>query len=123
MLTLLYLECYDTDESGKIVYDGVTSTTESGFTCQSWVDQTVHTHDRTPQKYPDVCLSVHQSMCISFHEPSENSLMIFPANGFYLFGRLTKIDLFCLTYIMELFNANLTLPITILLQIEYNELF
>ncbi|XP_057183067.1 plasminogen-like [Triplophysa rosa] len=33
------------------LYRGNISVTKSGLTCQSWVSQTPHTHDRTPQIY------------------------------------------------------------------------
>jgi hypothetical protein len=40
-------------------YRGSHSTTKGGYTCQNWIDQTVHTHDRTIEKYPNAGLGDH----------------------------------------------------------------
>ena len=40
-------------------YRGTINTTEQGYTCMNWLEQSPHSHSRTPANYPDKGLGDH----------------------------------------------------------------
>ena len=51
-----YTKCGDGDQN---MYRGTISKTLGGLTCQKWISQSPHSHDVTPENYPDKGLGDH----------------------------------------------------------------